>query len=223
MGFILETIRLGFANLMLHKLRSLLTMLGIICGVAAVIIMIAVTEGNKQAALEQIRQLGVHNVIVRSTPPVERTAASQSSSSERVRRYGLTDLDLRRIQETAASAEHVIPLCRVASLVSRGAIRVPQVEVFGTRPELKDVTSMRLVRGRYLTADDLHHRERHDDRARHSRAQRHRHHQPEGDGGQGHRQQKTNDIVAHRRMRHLDLAMTVRSVRVGAHRSTPIR
>jgi len=57
-NFLVETFVLGLKNLRLHKLRSLLTALGIIFGVAAVIIMVAIGEGSKQAALEQIQQLG---------------------------------------------------------------------------------------------------------------------------------------------------------------------
>ncbi|TVQ52744.1 MAG: macrolide ABC transporter permease, partial [Phycisphaerales bacterium] len=47
MSFLLETLRLGLTNLLLHKLRSILTSLGIILGVAAVIIMVSIGEGNK--------------------------------------------------------------------------------------------------------------------------------------------------------------------------------
>ena len=49
-GFLVESFILGLKNLRLHKLRTLLTALGIICGVAAVIIMVAIGNGAKQAA-----------------------------------------------------------------------------------------------------------------------------------------------------------------------------
>ena len=57
LNFLLETFLLGLKNLRLHKLRSLLTALGIILGVAAVIGMVAIGEGGKQQALEQISHL----------------------------------------------------------------------------------------------------------------------------------------------------------------------
>jgi putative ABC transport system permease protein len=69
MNFLIETIRLGFKNLRLHMMRSALTSLGIILGVAAVIIMVSIGEGNKQAALRQIESLGATNIIVRSSRP----------------------------------------------------------------------------------------------------------------------------------------------------------
>ena len=77
--FLAETFLLGLKNLRLHKLRSLLTALGIILGVAAVIIMVAIGEGTKQAALEQLRQLGARNILIRSIPPPESNDASARS------------------------------------------------------------------------------------------------------------------------------------------------
>ncbi len=71
MNFLLETIRLGVGNLRLHLLRSVLTSLGIILGVAAVIVMVSIGEGNKQAALRDIQALGETNVILRSSQPPE--------------------------------------------------------------------------------------------------------------------------------------------------------
>src|SRR4051812_36488997 len=58
LNFLYETFRLGLKNLRLHKLRSLLTALGIIIGVLAVIVMVAIGEGAKQSAMEQLQQLG---------------------------------------------------------------------------------------------------------------------------------------------------------------------
>ena len=59
--FILEIIRLGLWNLRLHLLRSALTALGIILGVAAVITMVSIGEGSKRQALDQIERLGARD------------------------------------------------------------------------------------------------------------------------------------------------------------------
>ena len=80
LNFLIETFLLGLKNLRLHKLRSLLKALGIIFGVAAVIIMVAIGEGTKQAALEQLRQLGASNILLRSIEPPESNDASSKSS-----------------------------------------------------------------------------------------------------------------------------------------------
>ncbi len=72
LAFFIESFLLGVRNLRLHKLRSLLTALGIIFGVAAVIIMVAIGEGTKRAALEQIQQLAQRTSS--SAPPSRRKA-----------------------------------------------------------------------------------------------------------------------------------------------------
>ena len=63
MTFLLETIRLGLTSLRLHMLRSVLTALGIILGVASVIVMSSLGEGAKRAAMEQIEKLGARNIV----------------------------------------------------------------------------------------------------------------------------------------------------------------
>ena len=60
----LPDLRLGFDNLMIHKLRSLLTMLGMIFGVAAVVSMLSIGAGAQQKVMAFIEQLGVRNLIV---------------------------------------------------------------------------------------------------------------------------------------------------------------
>src|SRR3954466_3979750 len=96
LNFLFETFRLGIKNLRLHKLRSLLTALGIIFGVAAVIIMVAIGEGTKESALEQIRQLGAQNILLTSRKPPESTDAS--AKAQRMLDYGLKRLDLERLK-----------------------------------------------------------------------------------------------------------------------------
>jgi putative ABC transport system permease protein len=152
MNFLWETFRLGLANLRLHKLRSMLTALGIVIGVSAVIIVMAVGEGNKRKALADIAQLGARNIIVRSQKPDER-AQSGSAQTNRMLAYGMTRKDIRRIESTVPFIERMVPMKRVANSVIRGQYKAP-CAVFGTTPDLIEVTSMRVARGRYLTDDD---------------------------------------------------------------------
>ncbi len=156
MLFLTETLRLGLANLMLHKLRSLLTALGIIIGVAAVIAVVAIGEGNKRKALADIEKLGAKNIIIRSRKPDESQNQSDSSSRRRSFTYGLTWSDSRKIDELAQSIDEisrVVQLKKVGTKVSAGN-KQAQASVFGTEPQLLDVTSLRLERGRYLTDTD---------------------------------------------------------------------
>src|SRR4051812_35089097 len=146
LNFLTETFRLGLKNLALHKLRSLLTALGIIFGVAAVIIMVAIGEGAKRDALEQLQQLGARNILVRSIPPPESSEAS--SKTQRILDYGLRRTDLSRL-ETLPDLEKIAPLRDTGQKVVRGDLRA-QANAIGTTPDVFDVINLRLARGEYL-------------------------------------------------------------------------
>jgi putative ABC transport system permease protein len=153
MGFIFEILRLGLGNLRLHLLRSILTSLGIILGVGAVIIMVAIGEGNKQAALREITALGATNIIVRSTKPPETSAMGSQQRSFLVS-YGLRREDLRRLDAAPTGTVSIVPLKAVGSEVSRGPQRLTS-QVFGTTPQLLDTARLSIDRGRYLNEADL--------------------------------------------------------------------
>ncbi len=157
MAFLLRTLRLGFANLMLHKLRSLLTALGIIIGVAAVIAMAAHGEGTKQEALRSILDMGANNIIVRSVKPPA-PANVGDNAGQRVLSYGILRRDVHRIESTIGPIQAMVPLKRVGSQVINGYNTAP-AEVFGTTPQLIEVTSLRLARGRYISELDTQRRD----------------------------------------------------------------
>ena len=139
--FLFETFLLGLKNLRLHKLRSLLTALGIIFGVAAVIIMVAIGEGTKEAALEQIRQLGASNVLIRSTPPPQ--SSDNSARAERVLRYGLTRDDQRRL-ETVPGVALMVPLRDTEQKVVKDDRKV-SANAIGTTPDVFDVVHLHVL------------------------------------------------------------------------------
>ncbi|MEM7576468.1 MAG: ABC transporter permease, partial [Planctomycetota bacterium] len=153
MNFFLETLRLGLANLRLHKLRSLLTALGIIIGVAAVVAIASYGEGAKRAALADILDLGASNIIVRSVKPLEPQDENQTNS--RSTRYGLTNRDLTRLSETVGPIDGIVPLKRVGDQVIRGTVTVGSAAVMGTTPELSEVLNLHVARGRYLENEDV--------------------------------------------------------------------
>ena len=95
---IIRHIRLGIKTLMLHKLRSGLTVLGVVFGVGSVIAMLAVGEGAGQEAMRQIRKLGSNNIILTSVKP----ATDEQTTSQRtfMNIYGLLHEDEVRIRET---------------------------------------------------------------------------------------------------------------------------
>ncbi|MAB73194.1 MAG: ABC transporter ATP-binding protein [Planctomycetaceae bacterium] len=170
MTFVFEIIRLGIKNLGLHKLRSTLTSLGIILGVAAVIIVVSIGEGNKQSTLRQITDLGATNIIIRSQkPPATQSASTRNTS---VVEYGLTRLDLKRLQEFVGPSadldatsgavpgpglrgKHLVPLKAVGSEIRRRNERTIS-QVFGTTPDLSRTANLSVrPGGRYLVDADI--------------------------------------------------------------------
>jgi len=167
MTFLLETLRLGLANLMLHKLRSLLTALGIIIGVGAVVAIAAYTEGTKQAALAQFREQGANNIILRSVKPPESTDSNSDKSEEpsgfgeeqsvELLAYGLTRLDHRRLAaDSIQPVDAMVPLKQVGSFVFNhsNSQTVQQARVYGTDYRLPQIVPMSVARGRHLTQVD---------------------------------------------------------------------
>jgi len=158
MAFVIEIIRLGLSNLRRHLLRSVLTALGIILGVAAVITNAAIGEGSKRAALEQIERLGATNIIIRSSKPPESAGQGGGQRRSFVSRYGLTRLDLQVLREEFPTAEALVPLKSIGSQILKDDLRRTS-QAFGTTPELQEAAKLQVARGRYLTQSDM------DDRA----------------------------------------------------------
>jgi putative ABC transport system permease protein len=154
LNFFFETLRLGIKNLHLHKLRSFLTTLGIIFGVASVIIMVAIGQGAKRAALDQIRQLGATNILVRSKRPPESNEASGRTT--RVLDYGIKRSDLNKLVSLLDDGRNprglvkVVPLRDTEQKVVLRDLRA-NADAIGTTPDLFEVINLRLARGRYFS------------------------------------------------------------------------
>ncbi|GAB4544362.1 MAG: ABC transporter permease [Phycisphaerales bacterium] len=155
MTFLFEIIRLGLTNLRLHVLRSILTALGIILGVAAVITMVSIGEGTKQLALEQIERLGARNIIIRSVKPPEARQSGESRGWQVS--YGLLRTTYKHIEDTFGDAESIVPLKAVGSEVLRNDVKRTS-QAFGTVPGYREAINLRIDRGRYLTEQDIEER-----------------------------------------------------------------
>ena len=156
----LKIIDLSVRNLMLNKLRSLLTMLGTILGVSSVIAMLAIGEGSKRHAVEQIRRLGASNVIIRSVKPgPEETGGSTNSGSQQsssmVIEYGLRYDDFDRLEATLPTIKRAVPMAMVRKNAQHGRHRIANARVLGTTPEYLQVKNLTVRRGRFLEDTDL--------------------------------------------------------------------
>jgi putative ABC transport system permease protein len=148
---LLRTVRLGISSLLLHKLRSLLTMLGVLFGVFAVIAMLAIGEGGSVEAIESIRGMGTQNVLVRSVKPREDFATGQQQV--RVVSYGITEEDRARIEETFPAVQRVVPVRLIFEEVRRGD-RAMNPRVIGTLPSYLEATGRKVAEGRFLADED---------------------------------------------------------------------
>ncbi len=145
--FFLENFRLGLKNLYLHRLRTLLTALGIIIGVAAVIVMVAIGEGTKREAILQMQQLGVRNVLIRSVRPPEGSQGAQTRGLE----YGLVERDLARVR-AVPGLERIVPMKDTKKPVTYNSRMFPSLSAIATTSELFPVINMRLSSGSLFTA-----------------------------------------------------------------------
>ncbi len=95
-GWMAELFKDSYRNLVRHKVRSMLTLLGVIFGVASVITMLALGEGAQRGVLAEIEGLGLKNIIVESVRPA--FSASAEGGDSRILDYGLTHKDVEQIR-----------------------------------------------------------------------------------------------------------------------------
>ena len=149
-----ETLGLSAAGLAAHKLRTCLTMLGIIFGVAAVIAMLSIGEGARQEALGQIRQMGIDNIIVQHwSPESDEEGEGEARGGQNLSR-GLSRQDAKALAEICPLAEIVAPL-REIKVKARAGSTPFQTMLVGATPEYIRVLDARLGRGVYLSDEDL--------------------------------------------------------------------
>ncbi len=142
-----RNIWLGIENLLLHKLRSFLTMLGVVFGVGSVVAMLSVGEGASKEALEQIRKLGSNNIIVSSIKSAEEEATSTQHSHMSI--YGLTYEDHHRVAESFKDIKRTAPV-KLMRKDSRLGERAMELRVVGTTPEWFELVPREILAGRVL-------------------------------------------------------------------------
>jgi putative ABC transport system permease protein len=146
----LPDILFGLENLTTHKLRSLLTMLGMIFGVAAVVAMLSIGAGAQQKVMAFIEQLGVRNLIV------EAKEAQNWQELQKVRKIsnGLRLSDYQIIRKNVPNIQMGTPRKR---FTPTKVLPKPQVEVptvYGVEPSYLEIGHLRVMEGRFFDAND---------------------------------------------------------------------
>lgn len=139
-------VRLALQNLLLHRLRSMLTMLGMIFGVAAVVSMLSIGAGARQKVMELIEQMGVRNLIV------EAKETTEWQAHQKIRKIspGLTFEDYRVIRDDVSDILASTPRKRMApsQTIPKSQEDVPTV--YGVNPSYTDIAGLHLVNGRFF-------------------------------------------------------------------------
>ena len=143
-----RTFQLGFKSLMLHPMRSLLSIVGIFIGVSSVIWLLAIGEGISQKSQEQIESLGATNIIVQSSPPPD-----DASANVRVLIYGLTRYDYEKICEVVPGIKEAFPIRHIKQRISNGAIMLDG-RLVGCTPHYMKANGLKMARGRFLNNVD---------------------------------------------------------------------
>jgi len=140
-----------------NKIRSLLTALGIIFGVAAVIAMLAVGNGAQQEILEQIKLVGVNNIVVK--PIVEQkeekiNASSEEQKEKRKFSPGLTIRDVKSIQQTIPGIEKISPEIVLETTIIKNGIR-RSAKLVGVDPVYFELYDFQLSDGAMFNAEQI--------------------------------------------------------------------
>jgi len=144
-----RNIALGIENLWLHKLRSFLTMLGMVFGVGSVVAMLSVGEGAGKQALEEIAKLGSHNVMVTSVRPAD----EETGVTVHLNMYGLTYADHDRMRRSFAEIREIAPV-KLIRKEARLNDRALELRIVGTTDAWFRLVPRPLLAGRVLTRAD---------------------------------------------------------------------
>ena len=142
-----EVFRISWEAVLKNKVRSLLTMLGIIIGVAAVIIMIAISAGTEATISDQITSLGTNLIFVSSS--FTRMGPGVSSGTELV--YD----DATAIANEITGVTGVVVEQDASETVKAGDVSLSSISITGASPDFLTVRDLTVASGRFFTAEDV--------------------------------------------------------------------
>lgn len=146
-----DTIAMSIKGLVRHRLRTLLSTLGIIFGVAAVISMMSVGEGARRAAIEQIKLMGTNSVRVRELA----LAGEEQEKAELRYGRGLTNDDVSLLRNGIPGRSATVAPLKIVVTEIRHEGRRGVANIIGTSPEYADITDFRVQAGRFISLLDL--------------------------------------------------------------------
>ena len=143
-----EVIRIAWDAITKNTVRSILTMLGIIIGVSAVIIMIAISAGTEATITEQITSLGSNLVFVQS-------AFTRGGPGQQGPSGGLVFDDATAIADEVNGVKAVVVEQGSSETVKAGSVSLDDVSILGSTPDFPSVRDMEIAEGRYFNQTDI--------------------------------------------------------------------
>jgi putative ABC transport system permease protein len=146
---ILDAFATAFSSLGEHKLRTTLTMLGMMFGVGAVIAMLSIGAGAEKQALALIDRLGTRNVVIRS-----KTYKPEELQEIRKKSVGLSQRDIEAIQEAVPGVSFATPRVEIDPYKVLAAGAKTTAQVYGVGRHHREVTALALAEGRFFDLAD---------------------------------------------------------------------
>jgi putative ABC transport system permease protein len=148
----LHDVHIAIESILGNKLKSMLTALGIIFGVAAVISMLAIGNGAQQEILDQIKMVGVNNIVITPAEDVSGEGDAQESGEKATRKYspGLTLADAEAIRSVLPDVERISPEVSVNTFVVHGGVRYP-AKILAVSTDFFQLYNLGLSEGDYFT------------------------------------------------------------------------
>lgn len=154
---VLANLYIAIDAVIANKVRSMLTALGIIFGVAAVIAMLAIGNGAQQEILEQIKLVGVNNIVIEPIIEQREENLSESGSAGKEKKKfspGLSLKDVGAIAEVVPSIERLSPEIVLETYIIKNGIR-RSAKLVGVEPNYFELTSFKLAHGKMFNEQQL--------------------------------------------------------------------
>jgi putative ABC transport system permease protein len=149
----METLRIATRALRAHKLRSFLTLLGVIIGVMTVVVVVSITSGLNQYVAERLFQLSPDVLIFTKFGII----TDRDAFLEALRRKNLDDDDLAAVERLCRGCGAIGASVQNRLAVKRGSNRLPGVLIQGTTANLGDLNNLELEGGRFFSTGEQDH------------------------------------------------------------------
>lgn len=153
---VLANLSIAIAAVLANKIRSLLTALGIIFGVAAVISMLAIGNGAQQEILDQIKLVGVNNIVVRPIVEQKEEKLEEKPGQKDQKKFspGLTIRDVKSVAQVIPGLSRISPEIILETSIIRNGFR-RSAKLVGVEPAYFDIYNFTLQEGQLFSGEQL--------------------------------------------------------------------